>query len=139
MYDKPWDKTVIRGPIILVGLTTHVCYRHIVCTHAVARLVADAPNLRDLVSGLALALRDARPIRSACTVLRSIGPSRSCLYVVSRDGDVSITGRRIDGESIRHQRRRGECALADSVHGAAGYADVRRGLGLVVRGKRVHR
>jgi transcriptional regulator with GAF, ATPase, and Fis domain len=66
---------------------------------AVARLVADAPNLRDLVSGLALALRDAVPFERL-QVLRLDRAESFVLYVVSRDGDVSITGRRIDGESI---------------------------------------
>ena len=33
---------------------------------AVARLVAEAPGLRDLVSGLALALRDAVPFERLC-------------------------------------------------------------------------
>ena len=66
---------------------------------AVARLVADAPNLRDLVSGLALALRDAVPFERL-QVLRLDRAESFVLYVVSRAGDVSITGRRIDGESI---------------------------------------
>ena len=66
---------------------------------AVARLVAEAPNLRDLVAGLALALRDAVPFERL-QVLRLDRAESFVLYVVSRDGDVSITGRRIDGESI---------------------------------------
>ena len=66
---------------------------------AVARLVAEAPNLRDLVSGLALALRDAVPFERL-QVLRLDRAESFVLYVVSREGDVSITGRRIDGESI---------------------------------------
>jgi GAF domain-containing protein len=66
---------------------------------AVARLVAEAPNLRDLVSGLALALRDAVPFERL-QVLRLDRAESFVLYVVSRGGDVSITGRRIDGESI---------------------------------------
>jgi transcriptional regulator with GAF, ATPase, and Fis domain len=66
---------------------------------AVARLVADAPNLRDLVSGLALALREAVPFERL-QVLRLDRAESFVLYVVSRDGDVSITGRRIDGESV---------------------------------------
>jgi transcriptional regulator with GAF, ATPase, and Fis domain len=66
---------------------------------AVARLVAEAPNLRDLVSRLALAIRDAVPFERL-QVLRLDRAESFVLYVVSRDGDVSITGRRIDGESI---------------------------------------
>jgi transcriptional regulator with GAF, ATPase, and Fis domain len=66
---------------------------------AVARLVADAPNLRDLVAGLAFALRDAVPFERL-QVLRLDRAESFVLYVVSKEGDVSITGRRIDGESI---------------------------------------
>ena len=66
---------------------------------AVARLVADAPGLRDLVSGLALALRDAVPFERL-HVLRLDRAESFVLYVVTRDGDVAITGRRIDGESV---------------------------------------
>ena len=66
---------------------------------AVARLVAEAPNLRDLVARLALAIRDAVPFERL-QVLRLDRAESFVLYVVSRDGDVSITGRRIDGETI---------------------------------------
>jgi hypothetical protein len=66
---------------------------------AVARLVADAPGLRDLVSGLAIALRDSLPFERL-HVLRLDRAESFVLYIVSRDGDVSITGRRIDGESV---------------------------------------
>ena len=66
---------------------------------AVARLVAEAPSLRDLVSRLALAIRDEVPFERL-QVLRLDRAESFVLYVVSRDGDVSITGRRIDGESI---------------------------------------
>jgi transcriptional regulator with GAF, ATPase, and Fis domain len=66
---------------------------------AVARLVADAPNLRDLVSHLALALRESVPFERL-QVLRLDRAESFVLYVVSPDGKVTITGRRIDGESI---------------------------------------
>jgi transcriptional regulator with GAF, ATPase, and Fis domain len=66
---------------------------------AVARLVADAPNLRDLVARLALALRESVPFERL-HVLRLDRAESFVLYVVSRDGDVSITSRRIDGESV---------------------------------------
>ncbi len=61
--------------------------------------MADAPGLRDLVSGLALALRDAVPFERL-HVLRLDRAESFVLYVVNRDGDVTITGRRIDGESV---------------------------------------
>ena len=66
---------------------------------AVARLVAEAPNLRDLVSRLALAMRDAVPFERL-QVLRLDRAESFVLYVVSREGDVSITSRRIDGASV---------------------------------------
>ena len=66
---------------------------------AVARLVAEAPTLRDLVSRLALTLRDAVPFERL-QVLRLDRAESFVLYVVSRDGDVSITSRRIDGASV---------------------------------------
>ena len=66
---------------------------------AIARLVADAPGLRDLVSGLAIALRDAVPFERL-HILRLDRAESFVLYVVTRDGDVAITGRRIDGESV---------------------------------------
>jgi len=66
---------------------------------AVARLVAEAPNLRDLVARLALALRDAVPFERL-QVLRLDRAESFVLYVVSREGDVSITSRRIDGASV---------------------------------------
>ena len=66
---------------------------------SVARLVADAPGLRDLVAGLALALRDAVPFERL-HILRLDRAESFVLYVVTREGDVSITGRRIDGESV---------------------------------------
>jgi transcriptional regulator with GAF, ATPase, and Fis domain len=66
---------------------------------AVARLVADAPNLRDLVARLALALRESVPFERL-QVLRLDRAESFVLYVVSPEGDVTITGRRIDGESI---------------------------------------
>ncbi len=66
---------------------------------AVARLVAEAPSLRDLVSRLALALRESVPFERL-HVLRLDRAESFVLYVVSPDGDVTITGHRIDGESI---------------------------------------
>ena len=66
---------------------------------AVARLVAEAPNLRDLVSRLALTLREAVPFERL-QVLRLDRAESFVLYVVSRDGDVAITSRRIDGASV---------------------------------------
>ena len=66
---------------------------------AVARLVADAPNLRDLVARLAFAMRESIPFERL-HVLRLDRAESFVLYVVSRDGDVSITSRRIDGESV---------------------------------------
>ena len=65
----------------------------------IARLVADAPGLRDLVSGLAIALRDAVPFERL-HILRLDRAESFVLYVVTREGDVTITGRRIDGESV---------------------------------------
>src|SRR5688572_15177619 len=59
---------------------------------AVARLVAEAPNLRDLVSRLALALCDAVPFERL-QVLRLDRAESFVLYVVSREADVPITSR----------------------------------------------
>ena len=61
--------------------------------------MAEAPNLRDLVARLALALRDAVPFERL-QVLRLDRAESFVLYVVSREGDVSITSRRIDGASV---------------------------------------
>ena len=66
---------------------------------SVARLVADAPGLRDLVSGLGIVLRDALPFERL-HILRLDRAESFVLYVVTKEGDVSITGRRIDGESV---------------------------------------
>src|SRR5688572_25762024 len=104
-----------RAPIILGGSNAMAVVDSSTVLTAVARLVAEAPNLRDLVSRLALALRDAVPFERL-QVLRLDRAESFVLYVVSRDGDVSITGRRIDGASIAisaeeaHDRSRILCA-----------------------------
>jgi transcriptional regulator with GAF, ATPase, and Fis domain len=66
---------------------------------AVARLVAEAPNLRDLVGGLARALREAVPFERL-QVLRLDRAESFVLYVATPDGEVTITGRRIDGDGV---------------------------------------
>jgi transcriptional regulator with GAF, ATPase, and Fis domain len=66
---------------------------------AVARLVAEAPSLRDLTAGLAVALRESVPFERL-HVLRLDRAESFVLYVATRDGEVTTTGRRIDGESF---------------------------------------
>jgi transcriptional regulator with GAF, ATPase, and Fis domain len=66
---------------------------------AVARLVAEAPPLRDLVGRLACALRDAVPFERL-QVLRLDRAESFVLYVATREGEVTMTGRRIDGDTV---------------------------------------
>ena len=66
---------------------------------AVARLVAEAANLRELVSRLAAALRDHIPFERL-QILRLDRAESIVLYVAPPDGEVTVTSRRIDGESV---------------------------------------
>ena len=61
---------------------------------AVARLVAEAPALHDVVSPLALALRDAIPFERL-HILRLDRAESFVLYVARADGHVEVTGHRI--------------------------------------------
>ena len=66
---------------------------------AVARLVAEAPGLRDLVSRLAMALRESIPFERL-HVLRLDRVESFVLYVVTSTGELAIAGGRIDGDSV---------------------------------------
>jgi transcriptional regulator with GAF, ATPase, and Fis domain len=61
---------------------------------AVARLVAEAPNLRDVVSRLAVTLRESIPF-DRLHVLRLDRAESVMLYVAGADGELAVTGHRI--------------------------------------------
>ena len=61
---------------------------------AVARLVAEAPSLRDVVSRLAVTLRESIPF-DRLHVLRLDRAESVMLYVATGDGDLAVTGHRI--------------------------------------------
>ena len=66
---------------------------------SVARLVAEAPTLRDLVSRLAATLRESVPFERV-NILRLDRAESFVLYVATPEGDVTTTSGRVDGESI---------------------------------------
>jgi transcriptional regulator with GAF, ATPase, and Fis domain len=66
---------------------------------AVARLVAEAPNLRDVVSRLAVTLRESIPF-DRLHVLRLDRAESVMLYVATGDGDLAVTGHRIGDSRV---------------------------------------
>jgi transcriptional regulator with GAF, ATPase, and Fis domain len=93
---------------------------------AVARLVADAPKLNELVPHLAAALRQAVPFERL-HLLRLDRADSVMLYVVRADGEVEVTGHRIaDSGSSNHtpidadarSRLVSTAGRGSSVHGA---------------------
>ena len=66
---------------------------------AVARLVAEAPSLRDLVSRLAVTLRESIPFERF-HVLRLDRVESFVLYVATASGELAIAGGRIDGDTV---------------------------------------
>jgi transcriptional regulator with GAF, ATPase, and Fis domain len=66
---------------------------------AVARLVAEAPNVRDLVSRLAVTLREAIPFERL-HVLRLDRAESVVLYVSNADGELDETGHRITDAGV---------------------------------------
>jgi len=93
---------------------------------AVARLVADAPTLNELVPGLAAVLREAIPFERL-HVLRLDRADSVVLYVVRADGAIEVIGHRIADSgpdtqpSIAHDARSrlvGTVGRGSSVYGA---------------------
>jgi transcriptional regulator with GAF, ATPase, and Fis domain len=66
---------------------------------AVARLVADAPSLKEFVSRVAETLRDAVPFERL-HVLRLERVNSVTLYVARASGDLDVTGHRIPNEGL---------------------------------------
>jgi two-component system NtrC family response regulator len=66
---------------------------------AVARLVAEAPSLRDVVSRLALTLRDLIPFEQL-HALRLDRANSVLLYVARSDGSLDVTGHRIGDTTV---------------------------------------
>jgi two-component system NtrC family response regulator len=66
---------------------------------AVARLVAEAPSLRDVVSRLALTLRDLIPFEQL-HALRLDRANSVLLYVARNDGSLDVTGHRIGDTTV---------------------------------------
>jgi transcriptional regulator with GAF, ATPase, and Fis domain len=92
---------------------------------AVARLVAEAPSLREVVSRLAVTLRESIPFERL-HVLRLDRAESFVLYVATADGELEITGHRIGDEGMpvdpadAETRSRILCAVRQGtrVHGA---------------------
>ena len=68
---------------------------------SVARLVAEAPELRDVVSRLAITLRESIPFEQL-HVLRLDRAKSLALFVATRTGELRVTGHRLiyDGEGV---------------------------------------
>jgi transcriptional regulator with GAF, ATPase, and Fis domain len=92
---------------------------------AVARLVAEAPSLREVVSRLAVTLREAIPFERL-HVLRLDRAESFVLYVANTSGEIEITGHRIGDQGMpidpadADTRSRILCAVRQGtrVHGA---------------------
>ena len=91
----------------------------------VARLVAEAPSLRDVVSRLAVALRESIPFERL-HVLRLDRAESFVLYLAATDGALEVRGHRIGDEGVpidpldANTRSRILCAVRQGarVHGA---------------------
>src|SRR5689334_17354115 len=66
---------------------------------AVARLVAEAPGLRDVVARLAVTLRESIPFERL-HVLRLDRAESFVLYVANASGELEITGHRIGDDGV---------------------------------------
>jgi GAF domain-containing protein len=66
---------------------------------AVARLVAEAPSLREVVSRLAVTLRESIPFERL-HVLRLDRAESFVLYVARASGELEVTGHRIGDEGV---------------------------------------
>ena len=103
---------------------------------AVARLVAEAPSLGEVVSRLAAVLRDAIPFERL-HLLRLDRAESVVLYVVRASGEIEVTGHRIADAAApcaqppidADARSRMICTVgrAPRVHGALWFTSSRRG------------
>jgi transcriptional regulator with GAF, ATPase, and Fis domain len=92
---------------------------------AVARLVAEAPSLRDVVARLAVALRESIPFERL-HVLRLDRAESFVLYVATADGGLEVTAHRVGDEGVpidpadANTRSRILCAVRQGsrIHGA---------------------
>src|SRR5688572_2342642 len=92
---------------------------------AVARLVAEAPSLREVVSRLAVTLRESIPFERL-HVLRLDRAESFVLYVATTDGELDVTGHRVADEGVpvdpadADTRSRILCAVrqGNRIHGA---------------------
>ena len=99
---------------------------------AVARLVAEAPSLRDVVSRLAVTLRESIPFERL-HVLRLDRAESFVLYVATTDGALDVSGHRIVDEGVpidpadASTRSRILCAVRQGarVHGAVWVSSTR--------------
>src|SRR5688572_6256453 len=71
---------------------------------AVARLVAEAPNLQDVVSRLAVTLGESIPFERL-HVLRLDRANSVVLYVARRDGALDVTGHHIGDANAETEPR----------------------------------